>query len=156
MAVRLRWAFFTAGSRKAFTPLLTASTPVRAVQPLAKTLSNSQKLTATVPRLAEAEGEPLASKMTSAEQHPQNARDDRDENRSHKEISRNGENCACFANAAQIEDGDDDQDAHAQWNHVRQQRRNGRDQRAYSRRNAHGGGENVVGQQRCRGQQSRR
>jgi hypothetical protein len=34
----LRCAFFTAGSRKALTPLLTASTPVRAVQPLAAEL----------------------------------------------------------------------------------------------------------------------
>ena len=44
----VRWAFFTPGSRKAFTPLLTASTPVRAVQPLAKTLRSSQKETAAV------------------------------------------------------------------------------------------------------------
>ena len=33
---------FHRGSRKAFTPLLTASTPVSAVQPLAKTFSSSQ------------------------------------------------------------------------------------------------------------------
>ena len=32
MTVRERRAFSTAGSRKAFTPLLTASTPVNAVQ----------------------------------------------------------------------------------------------------------------------------
>ena len=36
MTVRVRRAWTTAGSRKALTPLLTASTPVMAVQPLAK------------------------------------------------------------------------------------------------------------------------
>ena len=36
MAVKVRWACGTAGSRNAVTPLLTASTPVMAVQPLAK------------------------------------------------------------------------------------------------------------------------
>ena len=39
MMVRVRLAFFWVGSRKAMTPLETASTPVMAVQPLAKTLS---------------------------------------------------------------------------------------------------------------------
>ena len=43
MAVRVRRAWFTAGSRKAVTPLLTASTPViMAVQPLAKARIKSQ------------------------------------------------------------------------------------------------------------------
>ncbi len=44
ITVRVRWAFFTVGSRNARTPLLTASTPVIAVQPFEKTCSNSQKL----------------------------------------------------------------------------------------------------------------
>ena len=35
MIVNVRFAVFAHGSRKAFTPLLTASTPVIAVQPLA-------------------------------------------------------------------------------------------------------------------------
>src|SRR5260370_37263965 len=48
MTVSARCAFFTAGSRKAFTPLLTASTPVSAVQPLAKTFSRSHNGTASV------------------------------------------------------------------------------------------------------------
>ena len=50
MAVRARCADFTTGSRKALTPLLTASTPVMAVQPLEKALSKSQTLTAAVGR----------------------------------------------------------------------------------------------------------
>src|SRR5258705_16068 len=42
MIVSVRCAFFTAGSGKAFTPLLTASTPVSAVHPLEKTFRSSQ------------------------------------------------------------------------------------------------------------------
>ena len=48
ITVSVRRAVLTAGSRNAFTPLLTASTPVMAVQPLAKALSSSQTLTAAV------------------------------------------------------------------------------------------------------------
>jgi hypothetical protein len=42
MIVRVRLAFFWVGSRKAMTPFETASTPVIAVQPLAKTLASTQ------------------------------------------------------------------------------------------------------------------
>src|SRR5256884_6866888 len=48
ITVSARCAFFTLGSRKAFTPLLTASTPVIAVHPLAKTFSKSHSVTASV------------------------------------------------------------------------------------------------------------
>src|SRR5947207_10574491 len=41
-------AFLRVGSRNAITPLLTASTPVMAVQPEAKTFRISQKLNAAV------------------------------------------------------------------------------------------------------------
>src|SRR5262245_7067015 len=41
IAVRVRRAFAVAGSRNAVTPLLTASTPVIAVQPLANARSRS-------------------------------------------------------------------------------------------------------------------
>ena len=44
MTVRVRRAWTTAGSRKARMPLLTASTPVIAVQPLAKACIRSQRL----------------------------------------------------------------------------------------------------------------
>ena len=44
MIVNVRRAIVTTGSRNAFTPLLTASTPVMAVQPLAKAFSKSQML----------------------------------------------------------------------------------------------------------------
>ena len=50
MAVKARCADFTSGSLKALTPLLIASTPVIAVQPLEKALSKSQAPTAAVGR----------------------------------------------------------------------------------------------------------
>ena len=46
IAVRVLRAWGTAGSRKAPTPLLTASTPVIAVQPLAKARIRIQRLAA--------------------------------------------------------------------------------------------------------------
>ena len=45
MMVSVIRAFLVPGSRKAFTPLLTASTPVIAVQPLAKLCSSSHVVT---------------------------------------------------------------------------------------------------------------
>src|ERR1700730_18028019 len=47
ITVKVRCAVFTTGSRNAVTPLLTASTPVIAVQPLANDLSSSHTLTPT-------------------------------------------------------------------------------------------------------------
>jgi hypothetical protein len=44
MMVSVRLAFFCVGSRNALTPFETASTPVMAVHPLAKTLARSQRL----------------------------------------------------------------------------------------------------------------
>src|ERR1035438_5846181 len=44
MIVRVRFAFFWVGSRKAFTPFETASTPVIAVHPLANTFARSQRV----------------------------------------------------------------------------------------------------------------
>src|SRR5580692_13202714 len=46
MTVKVRCAVCTLGSRNARTPLLTASTPVIAVQPLENDCSNSQALAA--------------------------------------------------------------------------------------------------------------
>ena len=48
MMVSVFCAFFVVGARKARTPLLTASTPVIAVQPLAKTFKTSHRLIAAV------------------------------------------------------------------------------------------------------------
>ena len=94
--------------------------------------------------------------MPAAEENADNARDDGDEQRADKKIGGNREGQAGVAHAAKIEDGDDDQNADAERNRVRQQGRNGRDQRADSGGNTHGGGEDVVGQQRSRGEQAGR
>ena len=94
--------------------------------------------------------------MPSTEDHAQNASDDSDEQRAYKQIGRHREHRARLAHAAEIEDSDDDQNAHAKGNHVGQQGRNGRDQSADSRGNSHGGRENVIGKQRGRGQQAGR
>src|SRR6202521_338928 len=53
-----------------------------------------------------------------------------------------------------MEDGDDDKNADAERNRVRQQGRNGRDQSTDSRGNAHGGSEDVIGEESGRGQQA--
>ena len=48
MVLSVRRASVTASSRKALTPLLTASTPVMAVQPLANARAISQSVSASV------------------------------------------------------------------------------------------------------------
>ena len=50
MIVRVRLAVGITGSRNAFTPLLTASTPVMAVQPLANACSSSHRFGAALAR----------------------------------------------------------------------------------------------------------
>ena len=57
--------------------------------------------------------------MPSAEEHADNACDDGDEKCTDKQIGRNRESAASFAHAAEIEDGDDDQNANAERNGVR-------------------------------------
>ena len=83
--------------------------------------------------------------MPAAEDHLENSRRDGDEKRAEEEICGNGEDGATLpAAATQIEDGDDDENAHAEGNGMRQQGRNGRDQGADSRRNTHRRSENIV------------
>ncbi len=93
--------------------------------------------------------------MPAAEENTENAANDGDEKCADKEIGGNRENNAGLAHAAEIEDGDDDQNADAKRNRVRHQGRNGRDQGTDSRGNAHGGGEDVIGEERGRGKQAR-
>jgi len=92
--------------------------------------------------------------MPSAEENTENARDDRYEKCANKQISRNCESSASFAQAAEVEDSDDDQNAHAERNGVRQQGWNRRDQRTNSRGNPHCGRENVIGEERGCGKQA--
>ncbi len=92
--------------------------------------------------------------MPAAEKNTENARDEGDEKRADKEIGGKREGQACVAHAAEIEDGDDDQNADAERNRVRQQGRDGRDQGTDSRGNAHGGSEDVIGEERGGGKQA--
>jgi hypothetical protein len=71
-----------------------------------------------------------------------------------RQIGGNGEDQASLAHASEIEDGNDDQNADAERNCVRQQGGNSRDQGADSRGNAYGGRQDIVGEERCRGEQA--
>ena len=146
MMVRVRRAFLVVGSRKALTPLETASTPVMAVQPLEKTLRISQREIAAV-----AGGScggvttgvgcpPLARVLNDADQ-------DDDEQRDEEEISGNHEGDAGVVDAAQVDDGQKDEDEKAEPEGVLLQAGYGGDERADSGRDANGGGEDVVDHQ---------
>src|SRR6267143_1171763 len=94
--------------------------------------------------------------MPSAEENTEKARDDCYEKCADKQISRKCESSASLAQAAEIEDSDEDQNAHAERNGVRLHRWNRRDQSTNSRGNAHCGRENVIGEERGRGKQAGR
>src|SRR5580693_4804329 len=94
--------------------------------------------------------------MPSAQENAENACDDGNEKCADKQIGGNRESTASLAHTAEIEDSDDDQNAHAQRNGVRQQRWNRRDQSTNSRRDADGGRENVIGEERGRSKQTGR
>src|SRR5208282_3428134 len=70
--------------------------------------------------------------MPAADDNAENTDHDGSEQRSDKEIGGNGEGNAGIAHPAEIEDGDDDQNANADPDRVWQQGRNGRDQSAHS------------------------
>ena len=151
--VSVRCAFFTPGSRKALTPLLTASTPVIAVQPLEKALSRSQSVTACVAAggagsaISGAGCPPGARTRKSADS-------DGDASSADKKIRRKHESQAGFAHAAEIQDGDDDENADAQGDHVWMQARDGGDERADSGGDTDRRGEYVVGEQGRGGEQA--
>src|ERR1700722_4776834 len=92
--------------------------------------------------------------MTAAEQNPHNASSDGNQKSSDKEISGDREGKAGIANAAKIEDSDDDENTDAERNRMRQQGRNGRDEGADARGNTHGGREDIIRKKRSRGKQT--
>ncbi len=154
MTVRVFFAFSLVGSRKARTPLLTASTPVSAVQPLAKAFSSSHAPTIAV---AGGTGGGAATGMgcpceSSARITPIS---DRDQQRAQEQIRRNHEDAAGFLDAAQIHDGDQHQNAETHRERVRQQRWNRRHQRAHSGRDSNRGRKHVIDEQSGRRQQTR-
>jgi len=92
--------------------------------------------------------------MPAAEENTENPYEDGNEKCADKEIGGDREGKTSIAHAAEIEDGDDDQNANAERNRVRQNGRNGRDQGTDSRGNAHGGREDIIGEEGSRGQQA--
>ena len=108
MAVKVRWACRTAGSRKAVTPLLTASTPVIAVQPLANARIKTHRLTAVVAAGSVAGGStgtgwPLAKTvLTTPIAKTAKQREDEQIGRSHECQPR-------LANPTQVDDRDQEQ-----------------------------------------------
>ena len=85
--------------------------------------------------------------MASVCEHANEAAHDGDEQRADKQISGNRENHAGFAYAAQVQDGDEEQNCQADRNGMGQQRRHRGDQCADAGGNADGYCEDVIGQQ---------
>ena len=154
MAVSVRWAWRTAGSRKAVTPLLTASTPVIAVQPLAKARIRTQRLAAvaaagSVAGASTGTGWPFGQdRLDDADRQDRQQRDD-------KEIGRCHERQPRFANPAQVDDRDQHQNRQTERQRMGLQNRQRRDQCPDPRRNADGHDQHVVQQERRRGKQAR-
>ena len=102
MMVRVRLAFFWVGSRKAMTPLETASTPVMAVHPLANTFARSQRVSidAETGRLRRRDdGDGMAVGGDSADC----SDDDGDEESSDEEISGDEEGGAGVLDATHVD-----------------------------------------------------
>ena len=117
ITVRVCCALAAAGSRKALTPLLTASTPVMAVHPLAKALSSSQRLT-------DGRGRGTAAEPPRASGCPPRATSWRSRwrsghERAEEQISRNHEDDAGFAHAAQVDQRDQGQNRQAKAERMR-------------------------------------
>ena len=87
-------------------------------------------------------------RVSAAEDNAEKSCGDGNQKRADKKIRGKREGHARIAYAAQIDDGDDDQNAHADGHRVRQQGWRSRNQRAHSRGNAHGRSQNVIGQER--------
>ena len=107
MAASVRCAYTTDGFRNALTPLLTASTPVIAVQPLANERIRSHALPPATPA-GRAGGGVSGNRMPAAEQRLYQADCQGRKQRSDEKISRQRERHARLAYAAQIDESDQD------------------------------------------------
>ncbi len=152
MAASVRCAYFTVGSRNAPTPLLTASTPVIAVQPAANARSSSHSVIGAV--AWEAAGRsaagcgwpPLDNACHSAgRQDPHQRRDE--------QVGRHRQGEPRFLGAAQIDQRERHQDAQTKRQGVVVQRGHRRGERADAGGDADGDVQHVVHHQRRRGQQ---
>ena len=94
-------------------------------------------------------------RVAAAEDGANYAAGDSDEQSGDEEVGGNHEDPASFADASKIDDRDDEKNADADDNGVRQQGRNRGNQRADASRDTDGGREDVVREQGCRCQQTR-
>src|SRR5271163_23863 len=92
--------------------------------------------------------------MAVAEKRANQTTNDGDEKRTDKEIRGNREKGARLFDSAKVDDGDDDKNADADRNGVRQKRGDSGNQRANSRGNTYRSSENVVREQSGRCQQA--
>ena len=150
--VRVILAFLRVGSRKAMTPLLTASTPVMAVQPEEKTLRMSQRLNAAVAGGTGGMGA-TGCGWPPAEQRRDDSHRDHDQQRARERVGGNHEHHAGIVDAAHVDDGQDQEHAQAQLERARLQRRHGGDECAHARRYADCRREYVIDHQGRGGQQ---
>ncbi len=104
MMVSVRLAFFCVGSRKALTPLETASTPVIAVHPLAKTLARSQResIDALTGRRG---GATIAHRVTARRYGAQRSDHDHDQKRADEEVSGDEKGRASVLYPAHVDQG---------------------------------------------------
>jgi hypothetical protein len=156
MMVSVILAFLRVSSRKAITPLLTASTPVMAVHPEEKTLSISHQ-----PTHLRSPPESMGSGVTGNADAPRvhhlpGAHGDHDQQRCRKHVGGNHEHDAGVVHAAHVHDGENEPVRSRQSSQrVRLQTGHSGDQRAHAGRNANGRSQYVVDHQRRRRQQSR-
>ena len=155
MAARVRRADFTAGSRNAITPLLTASTPVSAVQPLENALSISHQPTRRGDRRERRRRHHRRGRAAGGQRLEEPDGDHRQQ-RSDEQVRGRHEHQPGFAQAAEVDQRDRGQDAQAQRQGMRQQRGHGGNQRAHAGGNADGDVEDVVDHQGGAGQQARK
>ena len=153
MMVRVRLALRWVGSRKALTPLETASTPVMAVQPLAKTLSSSQRES-----IDAADGQVRRSDdrdgMAVGENRANGSDDDDEEQRADEEVGGDEEGRAGVLGAAHVDEGEDGEDEQAEGERVWLELGEGGDQRADACGDADGGVQDVVDHERGGGEKA--
>ncbi len=155
MMVSVRLAFFCVGSRKALTPFETASTPVMAVHPLAKTLARTQRESMD-PAHRQARGLDQRYRMSASRENPHRSNHNHKQQRADEKVSRDEESTACILDAAHVDQRKDEQDSEAERERVRLQPRKGRNQRSHSRRDADSRVEYVVDHKRRGGAADRR
>ena len=143
MVTRVIRAFLSRGSPNAVTPLLTASTPVMAVQPLEKARTQHPQ-----PRRFRGVSEwwrrDHRHRMSTGRNRLPYAQSDCYHQTAYEQIRRKQEDHARVAHAAQVDQGDDDQCGHRKRQRVGLQSEDRRDRGSYSGRDAYRHHEYVI------------